>query len=86
MVAVHEETEVSDLLTYAEQTGQKPVKLFMLVIARYITHAAVLLGMIEGLLYGRYKGKVIQVDSSKNRRGRRRNDALLLVDELHRAN
>jgi type III restriction enzyme len=63
-IRVHEETKVH-LLTYAEQSGQKPVKPFMLVIARDTTHAAALLGTIEGLFYGQYKGKVIQVDSSK---------------------
>ncbi|WP_424196077.1 DEAD/DEAH box helicase [Ampullimonas aquatilis] len=64
-IRVHEETKVH-LLTYAEQTGQKPVKPFMLVIARDTTHAAALLGTIEGLFDGQYKGKVIQVDSSKS--------------------
>ncbi|SFC11258.1 type III restriction enzyme [Polaromonas sp. OV174] len=64
-IRVHEETKVH-LLTYSEQTGQKPVKPFMLVIARDTTHAAALLGTIEGLFDGQYKGKVIQVDSSKS--------------------
>lgn len=63
-IRVHEETKVH-LLTYAEQSSQKPVKPFMLVIARDTTHAAALLGTIEGLFDGQYKGKVIQVDSSK---------------------
>ena len=61
-IRVHEETKVH-LLTYAEQTGQKPVKPFMLVIARDTTHATGLLTTIEGLFDGQYKGKVIQVDS-----------------------
>jgi type III restriction enzyme len=38
-VRVHEETKVH-LLTYAQQTGEKLVKPFMLVIARDTTHAA----------------------------------------------
>lgn len=38
----------------------------MLVIARDTTHAAGLLETIEGLFGGQYKGKVIQVDSSKS--------------------
>jgi len=63
-IRVHEETKVH-LLTYAEQSSQKPVKPFMLVIARDTTHAAALLETIEGLFDGQYKGKVIQVDSSK---------------------
>ena len=61
-IRVHEETKVH-LLTYAEQTGQKPVKPFMLVIARDTTHASGLLTTIEGLFDCQYKGKVIQVDS-----------------------
>ena len=66
-VRVHEETKVH-LLTYAQQTGEKLVKPFMLVIARDTTHAAALMANIEsdGFFAGRYKGKVIQVDSSRS--------------------
>ena len=65
-VRVHEETKVH-LLTYAAQTGLKPVKPFVLVIARDTTHAAQLLSRIESDSFfgGNYKGKVIQVDSSR---------------------
>jgi type III restriction enzyme len=65
-VRVHEETKVH-LLTYAQQTGEKLVKPFMLVIARDTTHAASLMANIESnnFFAGRYKGKVIQVDSSR---------------------
>jgi type III restriction enzyme len=65
-VRVHEETKVH-LLTYAAQTGLKPVKPFVLVIARDTTHAAQLLARIESGTFfgGNYKGKVIQVDSSR---------------------
>lgn len=65
-VRVHEETKVH-LLTYAAQTGLKPVKPFMLVIARDTTHAGQLLAQIENDSFfgGNYKGKVIQVDSSR---------------------
>ena len=65
-VRVHEETKVH-LLTYAAQTGLKPVKPFVLVIARDTTHAAQLLARIESDAFfgGNYKGKVIQVDSSR---------------------
>jgi type III restriction enzyme len=62
-VRVHEETKVH-LLTYAHQTGEQPVKPFMLVIARNTTHAGQLMQRISGELFGgRYAGKVIQVDS-----------------------
>jgi type III restriction enzyme len=66
-VRVHEETKVH-LLTYAQQTGEKLVKPFMLVIARDTTHAAALMANIESDAFfaGRYKGKVIQVDSSRS--------------------
>jgi type III restriction enzyme len=65
-VRVHEETKVH-LLTYAQQTGEQLVKPFMLVIARDTTHAAALMALVEsdGFFHGRYKGKVIQVDSSR---------------------
>ncbi len=65
-VRVHEETKVH-LLTYAAQTGQPRVKPFMLVIARDTTHAGNLLAQIESANFfdGNYKGKVIQVDSSR---------------------
>ncbi len=66
-VRVHEETKVH-LLTYAQQTGEKLVKPFMLVIARDTTHAAQLMATIESNEFfgGRYKGKAIQVDSSRS--------------------
>jgi type III restriction enzyme len=65
-VRVHEETKVH-LLTYAQQTGDKLIKPFILVIARDTTHAAQLMTTIESndFFGGRYKGKVIQVDSSR---------------------
>ena len=63
-VRVHEETKVH-LLTYAQQTGDKLVKPFMLVIARDTTHASQLMVLIksDGFFAGRYANKVIQVDS-----------------------
>ncbi len=65
-IRVHEETKVH-LLTYSRQTNEKLVKPFMLVIARDTTHAAALVTTItsDGFFAGRYKGKVIQVDSSR---------------------
>lgn len=66
-VRLHEMTKV-ELLTYARETGVKPVKPFMLVIARDTTHAGQLLALIdsEAFYEGRYQGKVIQVDSSRS--------------------
>jgi type III restriction enzyme len=65
-VRLHETTKV-ELTTYARENGVKPVKPFMLVIARDTTHAAQLKALIESDAFyeGRYAGKVIQVDSSR---------------------
>lgn len=65
-VRLHETTKV-ELTTYARENGVKPVKPFMLVIARDTTHAAQLKALIESEAFydGRYAGKVIQVDSSR---------------------
>ncbi len=65
-VRLHETTKV-ELLTYAREYGVKIVKPFMLVIARDTTHAGQLLALLESESFhgGRYRGKVIQVDSSR---------------------
>jgi type III restriction enzyme len=65
-VRLHETTKV-ELVTYARENGVKPVKPFMLVIARDTTHAASLSALLESEAFfeGRYAGKVIQVDSSR---------------------
>lgn len=66
-VRLHESTKV-ELLTYARENGVKAVKPFMLVIARDTTHAAQLLALLESDAFyeSRYRGKVIQVDSSRS--------------------
>lgn len=65
-VRVHENTKV-ELETYARQTELRTVKPFMLIIARDTTHAGQLMQLIQSAHFfeGRYKDKVIQVDSSK---------------------
>jgi type III restriction enzyme len=65
-VRLHEQVKV-ELETYARQTDQKIVKPFVLVIARDTTHATQLLELIQDDKFfdGRYKERVIQVDSSK---------------------
>ena len=65
-VRLHESVKV-ELETYARTTDNAIVKPFLLVIARDTTHAAQLLQLIQsdGFFEGRYKDKVIQVDSSK---------------------
>lgn len=65
-VRLHESVKV-ELETYARETGNPIVKPFVLVIARDTTHAGSLLKLIQSDRFfdGRYKDKVIQVDSSK---------------------
>lgn len=65
-IRLHEDVKVR-LETYARETEQMIVKPFVLVIARDTTHAGELLRLIQsdGFFEGRYKEKVIQVDSSK---------------------
>jgi len=65
-IRLHEDVKVR-LETYARETEQDIVKPFVLVIARDTTHASELLRLIQsdGFFEGRYKEKVIQVDSSK---------------------
>ncbi|MCP4405865.1 MAG: type III restriction endonuclease subunit R, partial [bacterium] len=64
-IRLHESVKV-ELETYARQTGKPLVKPFMLVIARDTVHAKALLDLIqsEDFFEGRYREKVIQVDSS----------------------
>ena len=64
-VSLHETVKV-ELATYASETGQRFVKPFVLVIARDTTHAAKLKSLIQSDAFfeGRYRDKVIQVDSS----------------------
>ncbi len=65
-VRLHERVKV-DLETYARETGNEIVKPFLLVIARDTTHASQLKQHIQsdGFFGGRYKEKVLQVDSSR---------------------
>lgn len=65
-VRLHEQTKVL-LETYARESGEPIVKPFVLVIARDTTHAGQLMQLIqrEDFFEGRYKDKVIQVDSSR---------------------
>ena len=55
------------LETYARETGQTIVKPFLLVIARDTTHAGELVTLVQSgeFFEGRYRDKVIQVDSSR---------------------
>jgi type III restriction enzyme len=65
-VRLHESVKV-ELETFARETENPIVKPFLLVIARDTTHAAQLLSRIKSdeFFEGRYRDKVIQVDSSK---------------------
>ena len=65
-IRLHESVKV-DLETYARETDNAIVKPFLLVIARDTAHAGQLLQLIQSDVFfeGRYKDKVIQVDSSR---------------------
>lgn len=65
-IRLHESVKV-ELETYALESGRQVVKPFLLVIARDTTHAAQLVMQIQSneFFEGRYKDKVIQVDSSQ---------------------
>ena len=65
-VRLHESVKV-ELETYARETDNPIVKPFLLVIARDTTHAAQLRQLVQSDTFfeGRYKEKVIQVDSSR---------------------
>ena len=65
-VRLHEQVKV-ELETYAREIDSPIVKPFVLVIARDTTHATQLIEHIQSddFFEGRYKTKVIQVDSSK---------------------
>src|SRR5262249_21920327 len=65
-VRLHESVKV-ELETYARETGNPIGKPFLLVIARDTTHAGQLVQLVQSdsFFAGRYKTKVIQVDSSK---------------------
>ena len=71
-VRLHESVKV-ELETYARENGERIVKPFVLVIARDTTHADELLALIQSdeFFEGRYKDKVIQVDSARRCRKRR---------------
>jgi type III restriction enzyme len=65
-IRLHEQVKV-ELETYARESGNVIVKPFVLVIARETTHAKQLIDLIQSDAFfeGRYRTKVIQVDSSK---------------------
>lgn len=66
-IRLHEKVKV-DLETYARETQRDIVKPFLLVIARDTIHAGKLLELVEseGFFGGNYRGKAIQVDSSRS--------------------
>ncbi len=65
-VRLHEGVKV-ELETYARESDKPIVKPFVLVIARDTTHASQLKALIQSDAFfeGRYRDKVLQVDSSK---------------------
>lgn len=63
-LSVHEHTKLH-LELYAKENNVPYVKPFILVVCRNIQHAKETVGLIENKIYdGKYKGKVLQIDSS----------------------
>ena len=63
-ISVHEHTKLH-LELYAKENNVPLVKPFILVVCRNIQHAKETVELIENRIYdGKYKGKVLQIDSS----------------------
>lgn len=63
-ISIHEHTKLH-LELYAKEHDLPLVKPFILVVCRDINHAKETVDLIENKIYdGRYKGKVLQIDSS----------------------
>lgn len=63
-ISVHEHTKLH-LELYSKESNVPLVKPFILVVCRNIQHAKETVELIENRIYdGKYKGKVIQIDSS----------------------
>ena len=63
-ISVHEDTKI-ELEIYARNNDLQIVKPFILVACKCIDHARETVSMIEDEMFnGRYKGKVLQIDSS----------------------
>lgn len=67
-LSIHENTK-TELDIYSRTTGLKPVKPFVLVVCRDINHATETATFIESSDFyeGKYKGKVLRIDSSTNK-------------------
>lgn len=66
-ISVHEDTKI-ELEIYSRNNNLPLVKPFILVVCRNIDHAKETLSLIENDMFdGRYKGKVLQIDSSTKR-------------------
>jgi type III restriction enzyme len=65
-IFLHEQVKI-ELETFHRNTGEALVKPFVLVIARDTTHASALRELMTNEMFeGRYKDKIIQVDSSQS--------------------
>lgn len=66
-ISVHEDTKI-ELEIYSRNNNLPLVKPFILVVCRNIDHAKETLSLIENDMFdGRYRGKVLQIDSSTKR-------------------
>lgn len=63
-ISIHENAKLH-LELYAKDNGLPPVKPFILVVCKSIQHATETVELLENEMFdGRYKGKVLQIDSS----------------------
>ena len=63
-ISIHEHTKIN-LEMYARNNNVALVKPFILIVCKNIAHASETFNLIENELYdGKYKGKVLQIDSS----------------------
>lgn len=82
-IRIHEDTKVA-LDIYSRDTGNRPVKPFVLVVARNIDHANSLLELMESSKFfeGRYKGKIMTINS--NQTGAEKEENIQMLVELEK--
>ncbi|MBU0569402.1 DEAD/DEAH box helicase family protein [Patescibacteria group bacterium] len=82
-IRIHEDTKVA-LDIYSRDTGNRPVKPFVLVVARNTEHANSLLELMESTKFfeARYKGKIMTIHS--NQSGGEKEENIQMLVELEK--
>ena len=82
-IRIHEDTKVA-LDIYSRDTGNRPVKPFVLVVARNTEHANSLLELMESSKFfeARYKGKIMTIHSSQT--GSEKEENVKMLVELEK--